>query len=133
MTLLLEGDAMDNCQNEKMVESSLIFGHPKTSPVGNGPAPPSKLGQLSNAIDVMEYRLSSLMAKSINRYPNTLMELYSWIFESLDSIGSKELLQQWLLAIKGEQPPLFHQDIKDWPPIKGEQVMIRIPLHFNCD
>jgi hypothetical protein len=62
-----------------------------------------------------------------------LMELYSWIFETLDSIESKELLQQWLLAIKGEQPPLFHQDIKDWPPIKGEQVMIRIPLHFNCD
>jgi hypothetical protein len=94
MTLLLEGDAMDNCQNEKMVESSLIFGHPQTSPVGNGPAAPSRLGQLSNAIDVMEYRLSSLMAKSINRYPNTLMELYSWIFETLDSIESKELLQQ---------------------------------------
>lgn len=86
-----------------------------------------------NAVDGVVGHLSSLMGRSINRYPKNLMELYSYIFESLGPAESKELLKQWILAIEGERPPLFHQKVKNWPPIKGEQVNVRIPLHFHCD
>lgn len=73
------------------------------------------------------------MGKSISRYPKSLMELYSYIFESLGPAESKELLKQWILAIEGEKPPLFHQKIKNWPPIKGEQAKISIALYFPYD
>lgn len=88
-------------------------------------------GAFLHAIEGVVDHLSSLMTHSINRYPKSLMELYSYIFESLGAAESKELLQQWILAIGGEQPPLFHQDIKNWPPIKGEQVKVRTPSYFH--
>lgn len=84
-----------------------------------------------NAVEGVVGNLSSVIGKSINRYPKSLMELYSYIFESLGPAESKELLKQWILAIEGERPPLFHQEIKNWPPIKGEQA--NIALYFHCD
>lgn len=86
-----------------------------------------------NAVEGVVGHLSSVMGKSISRYPKSLMELYSYIFESLGPAESKELLKQWILAIEGEKPPLFHQKIKNWPPIKGEQAKISIALYFPYD
>ena len=51
-------------------------------------------GVFLNAIDGVVGHLSALMVKSINRYPESLMELYSFIFESLGATEKKELLQQ---------------------------------------
>jgi hypothetical protein len=99
VTLRLEGGALDSyCQNGEMDESRERGKHDvAVSNVQLTLCLDLRIidkGAFLYAIEGVVDHLSSLMTNSINRYPKSLMELYSYQFEILGAAESKELLQQ---------------------------------------
>ena len=83
---------------------------------------------MGRVIDILSLR----MYKSTSTYPKTLMELYKYVFDTLDPNDCRSILASWMSAVKKANTSILDQKDPWWPVKAGKRDQKNLLL-FHID